>query len=109
MNYSTHNDNPINQPINLCEFEEALSKCSDSSPGPDEIPYSFLKNLSSEGNHYLLALFNRIFIERVFPTMWRGAIVLPLLKPNKLKTNMKSYRPISLTCTMCKSHYSFQF
>lgn len=33
---------------------------------------------------------------------WREAIIIPILKSNHSKIEPKSYRPISLTCTMCK-------
>ena len=36
------------------------------------------------------------------PKDWHHAIILPLLKPGKIPTNPESYRPISLTPTICK-------
>jgi hypothetical protein len=37
-----------------------------------------------------------------FFNKWRQAIVIPILKPEKNKFDITSYRPLSLTCTLCK-------
>jgi potassium voltage-gated channel Eag-related subfamily H protein 8 len=51
---------------------------------------------------FLLSLFNRIWSEGVFPTMWRIALVIPILKPGKDASDPSSYRPIALTSCICK-------
>ena len=43
-----------------------------------------------------------IFQERSFPTTWKTSVVIPIPKPNKDTSDPKNYRPISLTCCMCK-------
>ena len=50
----------------------------------------------------LLKLYNKIWVTGNFPTAWRHAIILPVLKQGKDPKNPTSYRPISLTSTLCK-------
>jgi Reverse transcriptase (RNA-dependent DNA polymerase) len=37
-----------------------------------------------------------------FPNSWRQSTIIPLVKPNKEKFDPGSYRPISLTSSLCK-------
>ncbi|GFW86828.1 putative RNA-directed DNA polymerase from transposon X-element [Trichonephila clavipes] len=41
--------------------------------------------------------------EHCFPSSWREAIVIPILKPGKVATDPLSYRPIALTSCFCKT------
>ncbi|GFT69252.1 probable RNA-directed DNA polymerase from transposon X-element [Trichonephila clavipes] len=41
--------------------------------------------------------------EHCFPSSWREAIVIPILKPGKVATDPLSYRPIALTNCFCKT------
>ena len=50
----------------------------------------------------VLKLYNHIWLNDDFPVSWRHSIVLPVLKPGKDPLNPVSYRPISLTPTLCK-------
>lgn len=97
-----NSENPINLPITLTELNDALKTCKNSTPGPDNIPYIFLRNLPPVANEYLLGIYNSIYIYNKFPLAWKTATILPIHKQGKSKTNISSYRPISLTCTMCK-------
>jgi len=36
------------------------------------------------------------------PTGWKHSVIVPIGKPGKDKTNVKSYRPIVLTSNLCK-------
>jgi len=45
---------------------------------------------------------DRVVINDDFPVSWRHSIVHPVLKPGKDPVNAASYRPISLTPTLCK-------
>ncbi|XP_055944481.1 uncharacterized protein LOC129975443 [Argiope bruennichi] len=82
--------------------KSCLASARDSSPGPDNINYSMIKNLTVESQKALLLLYNRIWNEQYFPTLWQQAIVIPILKPGKDPKNPENYRPIALTCCMCK-------
>jgi ribonuclease P/MRP protein subunit RPP40 len=72
-----------------------------SSPGPDGISNILLK----EGGHDLLLLvynlFSLIISLGVLPTEWKTAEVVPIFKKGN-RNDCKNYRPISLTCTLCK-------
>ena len=92
----------INSELQLKELLRELDKCSSSSPGPDDIPYDFIKHLSLEALEYLLEIFNYIWNFKVFPDQWREAIVIPILKTGKDNSLPENYRPITLTCTLCK-------
>ncbi|GBM79393.1 RNA-directed DNA polymerase from mobile element jockey [Araneus ventricosus] len=61
-----------------------------------------IKHLSTESQENLLYLYNRIWKEHYFPTFWQQATIIPLLKPGKDPTNPSNYRPIALTCCLCK-------
>lgn len=95
-------EQPFNSIIKLEEIKCVLKRCKNSSPGPDLIPNEFLKQFSDNTLSYLTDLFNFIWINMVFPEKWREAIVVPVSKPNQDMTIASNYRPISLTCTMCK-------
>ncbi|GBM16438.1 putative RNA-directed DNA polymerase from transposon X-element [Araneus ventricosus] len=84
------------------EFQSSLSNVHDSSPGPDKISYSMIKHLSIASQNSILDLYNRIWREHYFPTLWQQAIIIPLLKPGKDPTNPSNYRPIALTSCLCK-------
>ncbi|GBM97133.1 putative RNA-directed DNA polymerase from transposon BS [Araneus ventricosus] len=84
------------------EFQSSLSNVHDSSPGPDKISYSMIKHLSIASQNRILDLYNRIWREHYFPTLWQQAIIIPLLKPGKDPTNPSNYRPIALTSCLCK-------
>ncbi|GFU64990.1 putative RNA-directed DNA polymerase from transposon X-element [Trichonephila clavipes] len=45
----------------------------------------------------------RVLKEHCFPSSWREAIVIPILKPGKVATDPLSYRPIALTSCFCKT------
>ena len=115
LEYSHRYDNPINivnpldapqtqlnLPLKIEELEEALSNCNSKSPGPDGIPYSFIKNFPNNSKNYLLAIYNTIWENKVFPNTWRHGYIIPIIKPNKNKFHAESYRPISLLNTLCK-------
>ncbi|XP_043264182.1 uncharacterized protein LOC122404313, partial [Colletes gigas] len=92
----------INVKISIAELQESLHKCKNSSPGPDKLPNIFIKKLSIKALNYLLDLFNCIWCNNVFPKQWSEAIVVPIPKPDKNRNHIGSYRPIALTCCLCK-------
>lgn len=91
-----------NSPILFNELSDSLSDCKGSSPGPDNIHYDMILNLSLSGKKFLLNLFNQIWLNHVFPDDWRRAILIAVLKPGKDPRLPNNYRPISLTNCLCK-------
>ncbi|KAJ4427678.1 hypothetical protein ANN_25327 [Periplaneta americana] len=100
MNCNT--DQSFNDILTLREVQDTLSHSKNNSPGPDNIPYEFLKQLPPDGVLYLYEVYNYIWSKQVFPDQWRNAIIIPILKPDKNRSAPENYRPIALTCTMCK-------
>ncbi|GFY02461.1 probable RNA-directed DNA polymerase from transposon X-element [Trichonephila clavipes] len=62
-----------------------------------------LRHLNPNSLANILFLFNRVWKEHCFPSSWREAIVIPILKPGKVATDPLSYRPIALTSCFCKT------
>ena len=91
-----------NVAFTMQEFQSALSSCSDSAPGADNITYSMIKHLPIETKKFLLSIFNRIWKESSFPSKWDIAIMLAFLKPQKDSAVLSNYRPIALTSCLCK-------
>lgn len=94
--------NSLNQKLSKDEIVHVLSKAGNTSPGPDDIPNDLLKNLPQSGIDYLTDLYNLIWTQHVIPNLWREAIVCPIPKPEKDHSKATNYRPISLTCNLCK-------
>jgi ribonuclease HI len=93
----------LNKIFNINELKEAIrSSKTGKSPGDDKIPYELLKNLHKNAMGTLLSFYNDIWMQGKLPIDWHHAVILPLLKPNKDASVAESYRPISLTPTLCK-------
>lgn len=102
LNFNADRPYSYNLPFTEAEFDSALSNCSDSTPGPDEIPYEMMRHISKETKFFIIGLINRIWRESNFPSVWEMATMLPFCKPGKDKFQAGSYRPIALTSCMCK-------
>lgn len=103
INITNDNDHPLNIPFKIWELNATISKLKNNkSPGPDGIPYELIKHFSDGTKLELLNIFNHIWTTHTFPDSWREAIVIPILKPNKLQTEATNYRPIALSNTICK-------
>lgn len=93
----------LNEPFELHELRRAIRDSKKhSSPGDDNISYEMLQKLPKNSVKTLLALYNKIWKGNDFPVSWRHSIVLPILKTGKNPQSAASYRPISLTSTLCK-------
>lgn len=93
----------INEPFTIQELNEAISRTREqSSPGSDTITYEMIKELPREARIELLHMYNIIWKEGKLPKEWKHAIILPFAKPEKDPKIPKSYRPISLTSSLCK-------
>jgi ribonuclease HI len=99
---SNDNGNPINHEFTPTEMQTAMNRPRASSAGPDNIPDLLIKNLTPKAQGVVLKIFNNIWQQQKSPDIWRKAIIIPVFKPGKQKTEANSYRPISLTCTLCK-------
>ena len=85
------------------ELKKAISKMRrKGAQGPDEIPPTFLKELSPNAQQELLTILNSCLRNAACPHIWRIATILPLLKANKPASELASFRPISLTSYVSK-------
>ena len=102
LNFETLEDIYYNQKFTEEEFEHALSNCSSSAPGNDNISFDIIKNLAPLAKTYLLQFYNHLWVNQIFPKVWKHAVVIPISKPGKDPSNPNNYRPISLTSCLCK-------
>lgn len=98
-----NNDNSsFNSEFSIDEFQQALSKCKNTSPGDDQLCYLMFKHMSKTSLSIVLEFLNKIWGEGVIPQSWKLSVVVPLLKPGKDKSQPVSYRPIALTSNFSK-------
>jgi Reverse transcriptase (RNA-dependent DNA polymerase)/Endonuclease-reverse transcriptase len=79
----------------ICDLD--VSKAT----GPDNIPAILIKECRVELLKPLSILFNKSLQTSTIPELWRKANVTPIYKKGK-KTEPLNYRPVSLTCILCK-------
>ena len=73
----------------------------DKAPGPDGLSPAVLKKASTALSYPLSVLFNRSMNESRLPADWKQALVTPIFKKGS-KAMPGNYRPVSLTCIVCK-------
>ena len=71
------------------------------APGPDGIPSVVLRMCAAQLASPLLSLFRKTIEEGEIPQDWKNAKVVPIHKKGS-KTKPGNYRPVSLTCHVCK-------
>ncbi|XP_072403161.1 uncharacterized protein [Diabrotica undecimpunctata] len=84
---SRHDIDAINLPFTQEELALALSSCTNSAAGPDNIPIIFIKNLSHSSLATLLNLYNKIWHTQQLPKLWRESIIIPI-KKSDLPSNL---------------------
>ena len=90
-------------PLSMNEMKTAIKKMKrKGSPGGDDIPPSFIKELGEKALTELLDIFNDSLVHADLSQVWRHAIVIPLLKSGKPASEIASFRPISLTSCVVK-------
>jgi hypothetical protein len=70
--------------------------------GPDHISNIHLKHLGPQAIIALTNIYNHAWLHNIFPPIWKHALIIPILKPNKSPKEVSSYRPISLLSTVSK-------
>ena len=80
----------------------SISKLKDSlSRTPEQIPATYIKNISRSLSKPLSILYNQILSNTEIPKIWKHAIVTPIFKSGN-KSSVLNYRPISLTSVFCR-------
>ncbi|GFT45605.1 RNA-directed DNA polymerase from mobile element jockey [Trichonephila clavipes] len=72
------------------------------SPGLDQIFNRMIKNLPLKFLLFITRLINQLFKNNYFPSSWKTAVVIPILKPEKDSALPSNYRPISLLSCLSK-------
>ncbi|KAG8341147.1 hypothetical protein TRVL_08025 [Trypanosoma vivax] len=91
------------RPITEAELDVALRGLySGTAPGDDEIHCEQLLQLGGAANKCVLRLCYCSLRAGQVQAKWRRGIIVPLLKPNKPASSMASFRPVTLTSTLCK-------
>ena len=67
LNFKSNNSEKYNQPFTPAELQETIKKSHNTTVGPDEIHYQFLKHLPKKSLDYLLTIFNDIWINSKVP------------------------------------------
>ena len=86
--------------INREDVQKKLKNLN-PNPGPDKLHSRILKELYSVLDKPLTILFQNTLKKGKLPDEWKHAIVTAIFKKgDKRKPN--NYRPVSLTCIICK-------
>ncbi|KAI5755240.1 hypothetical protein M8J77_015309 [Diaphorina citri] len=97
---------PDNEKITLTNKKEILEAIktmkNKKAPGEDNIQPLILKKLPNNILEIIVDIFNSCIEHSYFPICWKNTIILPIIKPNKPKTDPLSYRPIGLLNTISK-------
>ena len=103
LSFQSQNNEKYNLPFKLSELKNSFDKSKDTNAGQDDIHYQILKHLPSDALETLLNIMNEIGRTGKFPEDWHKAVIIPIPKPGKDKTEATNYRPTALTSCICKT------
>ena len=93
----------LNKPFQISELQRVLKTVNvRSSPGCDDIPFSFFKHCPDSVINHVLKIINLSWESNTIPQTWKTSIIKPILKSNKPASDISSYRPISLAPSFSK-------
>jgi hypothetical protein len=72
------------------------------APGPSGLTNRVLKHIPKRATCFLVALFNAALLAQYFPSIWKHARVISILKTRTDPSLLSSYLPISLLYTIGK-------
>ena len=88
--------------ITPAQVQKKLSSLKpNSAPGPDKLWPKVLHKLASVLSIPLAIVYTKCLAEEVVPSDWKVANVTPIFKKGS-KGAPGNYRPVSLTCVLCK-------
>lgn len=85
---------PLDLFFSMFELRRAISSARQTTPGKDGVCYNMLAHMTENTLGIVLRLFNRVWDTGLLPSVWKQAIIVPVLKPGK---DSSIYRPIALT------------
>jgi len=97
----------VNADLNHVDFSPSVifkhlnSLKPKTSGGPDGLTALFLKNVAGTLAWPLSLLYSKSFELSTLPDIWKSAVVTPVFKKGS-PSSVSNYRPISLTCIICK-------
>ena len=95
--------------ISECDVKKLLLETNiNKAMGPDEIHPKLINFLSYDDNFVkaVTILFNACIRQEAIPSVWKTALVMPLHKKGSVH-DANNYRPVSLTCILCKVYEKF--
>ncbi|XP_066958959.1 uncharacterized protein [Macrobrachium rosenbergii] len=91
------------EPFTVKEFQEAMKHLIPGKAARlDDITSEIILHIGSKTKSWVVALLNNCAKTYQIPKLWRRAKVVALLKPGKDPKIPKSYRLVSLLCTLYK-------
>ena len=100
--FHSTNDEVYNDMFTLDELKQSISRCGNTSIGPDKLHYAFFRFLRDDQLQVILSMINCIWCAEHIPDEWKHSIIIPILKPGKPREKPESYRPIQLTSCFSK-------
>jgi ribonuclease HI len=99
---NTEDSHVLTSPFTLDELKSAINCSNDSTPGPDNVPYTFFKHSPEKFLPFILNLFNSVMESGNIPSEWKSQLIIPIPKPGKSPFLESSYRPIALSSCFLK-------
>lgn len=98
----TVGESTLDADFTLFELKRALIGVKNTSPGRDGICYKMIEGMSDVAKNVILVSYDKIWEQGKLPTGWKHSVIVPIGKPGKDKTDVKSYRPTALMSNLCK-------
>ena len=89
----------MKEKLTMHELKGTLDSCADSAPGPDGIPYSYLKHFWSDLGPVLLAAWNHSLLVKELPPSHKLSYLKLIPKVGKDARLIANLRPITLSNT----------
>ena len=87
----------VSRPLTLADISKTLKNTNDSCPGPDGIPYSYLKATWNLFGMVLLNAWHYSVQEKCLPLSHRTSVLRLIPKAGKNVQELKNWRPITLS------------
>ena len=82
--------------------EKLLKLKADKAPGPDAVHPYILKSFAEIFSKPLTMIYNLTLSEKTLPSIWKTGNITAIFKKGD-KTLPQNYRPVQLTCIICKT------